>query len=64
MKCSAKGCKKKITLLDQEMKCKCEKTFCKIHRHSFNHHCEFDFYQDNQNNTNLPKVIPSKITPI
>ena len=64
MKCSAKGCKKRITLLDQEMKCECEKVFCKIHQLSFNHECTFDYFQDNQIKMNLPKVIPSKITQI
>ncbi len=61
MKCAAKECKKKITLLDKEMKCYCEKVFCKFHRLSFNHECSFDYYQYNQNKLNLPKIIPSKI---
>ena len=39
--CQYTGCKKKLMLSD--MACKCEKTFCGLHRHSDDHACKFDY---------------------
>jgi predicted nucleic acid binding AN1-type Zn finger protein len=40
-RCSFELCKKKCTILD--LQCKCEKTFCGLHRLPETHNCDFDF---------------------
>jgi hypothetical protein len=46
--CEFSGCKKKLMLSD--MACKCQKTFCGLHRHSEGHNCTFDFKGDHVKN--------------
>ncbi len=40
-RCSHSDCNKKLTLVD--FPCRCELTFCALHRHSTNHNCTFDY---------------------
>ena len=57
-RCECEGCKKKLILAD--IKCKCNKYFCSMHRFADNHNCEFDYRLDGINNLkkNLVKVVP------
>lgn len=41
--CSKKKCRKKLTLVDLTIKCKCDLYFCKTHRLPENHDCSFNF---------------------
>ena len=41
-KCNHTDCKKKLTLTS--ITCKCEKTFCPVHRYPADHACTFDFH--------------------
>ena len=41
-KCAHSDCKKKLTLTS--ITCKCEKTFCSMHRYPTDHSCSFDFH--------------------
>ena len=41
LRCSFEGCRKKLSLLDLE--CKCKNKYCLIHRLPENHNCSFDF---------------------
>lgn len=47
-KCECEGCKKKLILAD--IKCKCNKYFCSMHRFADNHNCEFNYRLDGINN--------------
>lgn len=47
-KCAHTGCKKKLTLTS--ITCKCEKTFCNLHRYPTDHSCSFDFHASAKNN--------------
>jgi hypothetical protein len=40
-RCSHVDCNKKLKLTD--MACRCEKTFCGLHRHAETHNCTFDY---------------------
>jgi hypothetical protein len=40
-RCSHVDCNKKLKLTD--MSCRCEKTFCGLHRHAETHNCTFDY---------------------
>ena len=42
-RCSKEGCRKKLTLVDLSIRCKCGESFCKTHRLSENHDCSFNF---------------------
>ena len=42
-RCQAKDCKKKLTVVQQSLKCKCEKYFCDNHRLPESHNCTFDY---------------------
>lgn len=42
-RCSKEGCRKKLTLVDLSIQCKCGECFCKLHRLPENHDCSFNF---------------------
>ena len=42
-RCSKEGCRKKLTLVDLSIQCKCGECFCKIHRSPEQHACSFNF---------------------
>ena len=42
-KCNCIGCKKKLKLVDLEIKCKCGKSFCKLHKDPTLHKCEYNY---------------------
>lgn len=42
-RCSKEGCRKKLTLVDLTIQCKCEGFFCKKHRQPEQHDCSFNF---------------------
>ena len=48
-KCSKKNCKKKLSLADLTIPCKCNKCFCKKHRFPELHDCSFNFKYNNDN---------------
>ena len=39
VRCSHESCKKKLTLVDISIKCKCQYSFCTVHRPIENHMC-------------------------
>lgn len=41
MLCQFEGCEKRVKITD--LSCRCEKTFCKIHKFPENHKCEYDY---------------------
>lgn len=42
-RCSKEGCRKKLTLVDLTIQCKCQGYFCKKHRQPEQHDCSFNF---------------------
>ncbi len=42
-RCCFEGCKKKLTLTQQTMKCKCQMCFCSKHFHAEEHACTFNY---------------------
>ena len=42
-RCSKEGCRKKLTLVDLTIQCKCQGYFCKKHRQPDQHDCSFNF---------------------
>ena len=42
-RCSFKGCKKKLNLSQQTIKCRCQLTFCSEHFPVEEHNCTFDY---------------------
>jgi len=60
-KCECVGCNKKLILTDLE--CKCKKYFCKMHRYTTDHVCDYDYLTENKKNlekSNL-KVVADKV---
>ena len=49
-RCAFEGCKKKLSLINLELSCRCGKSFCALHRMPESHKCSFDFKNDNQVN--------------
>ena len=46
-------CIKKLTLVQREYKCKCNKSYCSKHRLSHQHNCDFDYIKENQQNLEI-----------
>lgn len=51
-RCCEKYCKKKLSLVDLTIKCKCNKSFCPKHRPYTQHNCQYKI-----NNNNLQKGL-------
>ena len=60
-RCGFDGCKKKLGLTD--MACRCESTFCGVHRHSEDHGCTFDYKKENEKQLlkTMSTVVAKKI---
>jgi hypothetical protein len=48
MKCEHEGCKKKINAINVVLKCRCDKSFCVIHRLPEYHNCQSDYRKFNK----------------
>jgi len=57
VKCNHESCKKKLTIVDRAIICKCNKCFCKKHRLIENHTC-IEIIVDTQP---LIKCVPKKL---
>lgn len=44
--CSFILCKKKLSLAEQSILCKCQKQFCMLHRQAEEHLCSYNFQND------------------
>jgi len=49
--CNYDGCKRKLKLTDQP--CKCENTFCKLHKFPEDHKCDFNYKCQKLKNQNI-----------
>ena len=56
--CAFEGCKKKIKLTDYP--CKCEKTFCALHKCHVIHKCTFDYKKENKDMLEKICIIKQK----
>lgn len=45
-RCNFIGCNKKLSIIDKEIICKCNKVFCPKHRATSSHNCEFIINKD------------------
>ena len=63
-RCSHPECSKKLKMTD--VKCRCENTYCAIHRLPESHNCQFDYITMGRGQLNkiLPKVVSSKVDKI
>ena len=63
-RCSFPDCNKKLKMTD--VTCRCEHTYCGIHRLPENHQCQFDYILMGKGQLNkiLPKVVSSKVEKI
>ena len=64
LRCSFVGCRKKLTLLDLE--CKCKNKYCLTHRLPENHNCTYDFKTEGKIaiEKNNPVVVNDKLIKI
>jgi len=46
MKCEYDACRKKLNIVDLSIKCRCEHSFCNIHRLPSEHECNYDYKKD------------------
>lgn len=63
-RCEFPGCKKKLDLVSQSIKCRCNKTYCLTHRLVENHACPFNYFKENQeilNKTMSTPIVASKV---
>lgn len=65
-RCSFENCKRKLTLVEQDIKCKCGNVFCAKHRYTNDHNCTFDYKKDYKGKLEkqMDKVISEKISKI
>ena len=59
-RCQFPECSKKLTLVQQMTRCKCQKIFCKKHRAGSQHNCTFD-YKNEQTKTLETKLLKGKV---
>lgn len=59
--CNFDDCKRKIRILDFQLKCRCGNVYCPKHRHFNDHKCTFDYKNEK---IKLEKIIANKITKI
>ena len=61
--CCFGECKKKLTLMDMECKCKCGFKFCSLHRLPESHNCTYDFKNESKDllAKRLIKVVKDKV---
>lgn len=45
-KCNCKGCKKKLSLVESSILCKCKGVFCSTHRDPKYHNCQYNYKND------------------
>ena len=45
-RCNFIGCNKKLSIIDKEIICKCNKVFCPKHRATSSHNCEYIINKD------------------
>ncbi len=59
IRCSFEGCNKKLSIIERDIKCKCNKSFCKNHSFFTNHNCDFNYLNEHKKKLiNLnPKII-------
>lgn len=60
VKCSFNECKKRLSLVDESIRCRCDHSFCAKHRDSARHNCTFN-YKD-MNREILTKKIDIDLT--
>ena len=46
LKCNFEGCNKKLSLIDTQMKCKCNGMYCELHRYASAHNCTYDWHAE------------------
>jgi predicted nucleic acid binding AN1-type Zn finger protein len=61
MRCQHPKCNKKLSLIDKQIKCKCNNVFCVKHRLSENHNCSYDYSKDKVTVTGCKKAKVIKI---
>jgi hypothetical protein len=51
-------CKKKLTLIELNFRCKCDNVYCQVHLNPHSHNCQVDYVQERQNKIkeNNPKM--------
>ena len=59
IRCSYINCNKKLSIIERDIKCKCNLSFCKNHLYFKNHNCEFDYIGEHKKKIiNLnPKIV-------
>jgi len=59
-------CKKKLTLVEQLLPCRCKKVFCTKHRLSSSHDCTFNYLDSTKEKLkeSMPVTTFKKVTPV
>lgn len=67
-RCNLERCNKKLTLMDQELKCRCGYIYCPLHRLPESHTCSFDFITNEkirlEKTLSQMRCVGSKVTKI
>jgi hypothetical protein len=65
-RCEFNGCKKKLSIIDRELGCKCGKHFCQMHKFFNLHACTYDYKSDYMEilKKQNPTIVSSKLTPM
>jgi len=63
-RCSLEGCKKRLGLVDKELRCRCGGGFCAGHRPAAAHSCSFDFRREWVAAASLEPVVAPKLNKI
>ena len=65
-RCNLEGCTKKLTLMDQNIMCRCDYLFCPSHRLPESHKCTYDYVanEKKQLEKRNQKCVGDKVTKI
>ena len=66
-RCARNDCKKKLSMVEREIKCLCGKCFCSKHRLPEDHYCTHDFSESaekKEEKAEALKCVPEKVAKI
>ena len=65
-KCGFDKCNKKLSMVEQTVKCRCDVSYCMAHRLPYSHECSYDYNVEfsNKIEKDLQTAIPSKLEKI
>ena len=60
-RCAFPGCKKRLTIVDRTLVCRCDKCFCATHRSIVSHGCTYEVTSTKETMNTIPTGVFKKV---